>query len=899
MEPRTAILVLAVLASAALTTAQRGPDALDDLRRSFVAPPPDSRIMMRWWWFGPAVTEPELERELRLMKAGGIGGVEIQPVYPVVLDDPGKGLLNLPYLSDDFISALRFAADKARELELRMDLTIGSGWPYGGPQVGVDEAAGKLRIARAAVTPLSKRVTAPSIGAGEQVIAAFLGNVDLGNVNDGSVRLPDGHGSGEVLFFIASRTGMMVKRAAVGAEGFVLNHYDRHALEGYLKNVGDRLLQAFGAHPPFAIFCDSLEVYESDWTADFLEQFRTRRGYDLQPHLPALAVDAGPRTAAIRHDWGETLTDLLNERFVEPMQEWARSHHTKFRMQAYGIPPATLSTNSRIDLPEGEGVQWKALSSARWASSASHVYDRPITSSETWTWLHSPSFRATPLDVKAEADVHFLQGVNQLVGHGWPYTAEGVEYPGWRFYAAGVFNDKNPWWTVMPDVSLYLQRLSFLMRQGTPVNDVAIYLPTDDAWAHFTPGRVSTIETLRERLGTNVVPAVLDAGFGFDFVDDEALRVKSGSYRAIVLPAVESLPIATLQRLEQFAERGGHVIATRRIPDLAPGFRSTEADHAAVRAGAERLFRATGAKGRLVDDERTQLGAELTRFMKPDVELSPSSADFGFVHRHTDAAEIYFLANTGNRPFRAAARVRLGQIGAEWWDPISGRVSAAVRRTTVGRGTTFDLDLEPYGSRVLVLSAQAQPKVPAPARAAAAAANVDISAGWKVTLGTARTPIVMDTLRSWTDDDATRFFSGVASYEREISIPAQMLAARTRIQLDLGEGQPIPPERLTNGMRAWFDPPVREAATVFVNGRRAGSLWAPPYAIAVTGLLHKGANTIRIDVANTAINYMAGRALPDYRLLNLRYGVRFEPQDMDMVKPVPSGLTGPIRLVAY
>jgi hypothetical protein len=126
-----------------------------------------------------------------------------------------------------------------------------------------------------------------------------------------------------------------------------------------------------------------------------------------------------------------------------------------------------------------------------------------------------------------------------------------------------------------------------------------------------------------------------------------------------------------------------------------------------------------------------------------------------------------------------------------------------------------------------------------------------------------------------------------------------MLAAGMQVQLDLGQGQPISAERLTNGMRAWLDPPVREAATVFVNGRRAGSLWTPPYTIAVTDLVRQGTNTIRIDVANTAINHMAGRALPDYRLLNLRYGVRFEPQDMDKVRPVPSGLTGPIRLIAY
>ena len=64
-----------------------------------------------------------------------------------------------------------------------------------------------------------------------------------------------------------------------------------------------------------------------------------------------------------------------------------------------------------------------------------------------------PSFRATPLDMKAEADIHFLQGINQLIGHGWPYTSEGVEYPGWRFYAAGVFNEKNPWYIAMPDLS--------------------------------------------------------------------------------------------------------------------------------------------------------------------------------------------------------------------------------------------------------------------------------------------------------------------------------------------------------------------------------------------------------------------------------------------------------------
>src|SRR5262245_42004802 len=122
--------------------------SVSDLQRLFRDPPDDSRIMMRWWWFGPAVSKPELEREMRLMKEGGIGGFEIQPVYPLVLDNQQGGIKTLPFLSYEFLDALKFTNDKARELGLRVDLTIGSGWPYGGPMVSIDQAAGRLRVER-------------------------------------------------------------------------------------------------------------------------------------------------------------------------------------------------------------------------------------------------------------------------------------------------------------------------------------------------------------------------------------------------------------------------------------------------------------------------------------------------------------------------------------------------------------------------------------------------------------------------------------------------------------------------------------------------------------------------------------------------------------------------------
>src|SRR5690348_1588717 len=99
-------------------------------------------------------------------------------------------------------------------------------------------------------------------------------------------------------------------------------------------------------------------------------------------------------------------------------------------------------------------------------------------------------------------------------------------------------------------------------------------------------------------------------------------------------------------------------------------------------------------------------------------------------------------------------------------------------------------------------------------------------------------------------------------------------------------------------MRALLDSPVREAAVIFVNGIRTGSVWQAPFELDISRFIHTGQNVFRIEVGNTAMNEMASRALPDYKLLNARYGERFVPQDMALVAPLPSGLVGPLRLVA-
>src|SRR6185369_7005116 len=101
--------------------------------------------------------------------------------------------------------------------------------------------------------------------------------------------------------------------------------------------------------------------------------------------------------------------------------------------------------------------------------------------------------------------------------------------------------------------------------------------------------------------------------------------------------------------------------------------------------------------------------------------------------------------------------------------------------------------------------------------------------------------------------------------EKTFVLPDGFLRKGTRIRLDFGNTQLVaaPANPRANGMRALLEGPVREAAVVTVNGRRAGSVWCPPYSIDITDFLNRGENRLRIVVANTAINYMAGHALPD------------------------------------
>jgi hypothetical protein len=373
------------------------------------------------------------------------------------------------------------------------------------------------------------------------------------------------------------------------------------------------------------------------------------------------------------------------------------------------------------------------------------------------------------------------------------------------------------------DVALYCERRRLCL--DTARLELNLYFA-----AHRMHGQKAPEFGLRNAIAadTPVISAILRAGYSFDGIDSATLpqarieggRLKMGvgDYRIVVLPNLEGMPRADLERLAAFARAGGTVIATRRLPEIAWGRKE----------GGRKLE--PPASFVLVADEGPAFRAALHRAVPADLALGREDPDIGFVHRESAEGDYYFVANLGAETKRLPAAFRAG-TPLETLDPMTGRTE---------RGWEGELRLDPYGSMIFRVGRGESPI----RRAAEPSRAIDVS-GWNLERHGR-----LDRLISWTEIPALRHFSGSLAYTAEIDAPGAGAAV-----LDLGE--------------------VREIAEVSVNGQPAGVVWKQPYRVDVSRLLRPGKNTLRVVVTNLWINGILGAPPPDYRKLNEKFGARF------------------------
>jgi len=881
---------------------------LEVLASEFRSMPPSSRLIMHWYVFGPAWIEQESLRQLRMMKDAHVGGVLLFPTYPVAVDDSARGVRNQRYLDDDFFRVLNAALAGARELGMTFDMVIGTGWPYGGPSVTEPDAAHALRMRSGPPTGLK-----PS----EKLVAAL--------------------GEGEAAkYFYSAPTGMQVKRAALGAEGLVLDHYNPDALTHYLESVAGEILKRTPAGAIRSFFCDSLEVYRANWTDEMPRIFRERRHYDLIPRLPALFDANDPDAKDLRCDFWRTCSEQAVEGFVRPLQRWLNRRGARSQVEAYGTPPVSLAAYRYVDIPVGEHYEWKEFSSSRWASSGGRLAGKRLIMAEAWTWLGLPDrFSDTLEQLKLCSDLHFLCGINALYGVTYAYSPVEMGAPGWPPYFGPIVNHTQPYWPYFSNFADYVNRASYLLQQGRPIAEIALYLPAEDCMAESGPEQLLLNWVTRDRMSSNgappefrlknalhyqadVIVAMIIGGYCFDGVDtftmndgmrveEGRLRMGDGDYGLLLLPNLTAIDVASLEKIAQFVHGGGALIATRRLPETAYGLFNREDNRRRVKQLVSEIFGVVPSdvglhinaygKGRaaLVGDEQGSLREALRQLAPPDIAFREPSPSVGFVHRRTDHVEIYFLANTSDEPLDLQARFRSARPYATRWDLRTGEIFEV---PLARNGEGLSVPLGPLESCAVVFTSQ-----PVAARrsyrvetngkheirfgqtlkseiVSGLPAPLELSAPWQVTFGTPLSKTkTLERLASWTEIPEARYFSGVAVYETEFDLP--MAPARTGARLKLGR--------------------VCETAAVSLNGSPAGVAWMSPYEHDVTNLLRAGKNSLRIEVSNLLINKVLGDGPIDYSQVRKRFGNRFPAgEEWTVVRePRVSGLLGPVRLTFY
>ncbi len=808
----------------------------------------------RWWRPGSAVERGELSRQLELLAAANIGGVEITPIYGA----QGAESRYLDFLSPRWVEMLEHSAREAARLDLGVDMATGTGWPFGGPWVSAGDASSNLRLA-------------------------------------------DGRLAGVP-------TVMKVKRAAPGGEGLVLDPYSTEALGRYLEPF----TRAFATLPRGLLraqFHDSFEYYNAAWTSSLPAVFEQLNGYDIQKFAAELVgekpVDEDT-LSRLKGDYRRTLARLHLD-YVRHWVDWSRAQGFIARNQAHGAPGNLLDLYAIADIPETESFGQTALSIAgmradaagstvdpdpplglvgRFASSAAHVAGRALASSETLTWLRE-NFREAPWQAKPQIDRLFVGGINHIFYHGMTYTPADAGWPGWFFYAATQMGPNNPLWRDFAAMNGYVARVQSVLQAGSPDNELLLYWPfdelSDDAKGMMRQYGVHQNEWLKDTAFARVALELLAAGYSFDFVSDAqlaalewrdgALVAPGGRYRAVVVPRTWRMAPATLRTLQALLARGAPVLL-EALPEDVPGLGSLagrRAELAALRADA-------GLRKAAVGDVRPAL-ARL-----PLAREGAAAAGLGYVRRGRPDGHDYFFVNLTGKPFDGWLQLGTAADAAMLLDPLSGRAGMAAIRRGAGRNAQVYLQLASGESLLLrTQRPRAQQRAAAPWRyVARASTGTELRGPWRVEFlrGGPALPAGAElaTLGSWTGlpGEPAQSFAGTARYRIEFDAPAPA----GEWLLDLGD--------------------VRESALVRLNGRDVGMAWSLPFAVRLGGLQPRG-NVLEIEVTNLPANRVRDldrrkvqwKIMRDINLASLRYG----KLDASTWEIAPSGLLGPVRLV--
>ena len=898
----------------------------------------------RWWWHGSAVTKEGLTANMEELKNAGFGGVEVTAIYGT----KGYEKQDISFFSPEWMKILNYTLGEGQRLGLGIDLANASGWPFGGPWVGADDASKEVHhkiynlksgeklnetiefIQQPFVNavghnvdisevkyPISSNKNLQELALDQvrfkkelplQALIAYNENgenIDLTNnvKNDGTLNWVAPDGNWKLYAVFQGWHGKQVERAGKGGEGNVIDHFSEKAVIDYLKYF-DKNAEGIQLNGIRSFFNDSYEVDdaqgEADWTPLFFKEFKKYRGYDLKNYLPALfGNDTKEMNERVLCDYRETISDLLLNNFTKVWKQWSRKYDAVIRNQAHGSPANILDLYAASDIPETEG---RSPLGIKMAVSAAHVSGKTLVSAEAATWLDE-HFLSTLSEVKKNFDRYFANGINHLVYHGSPYSPLSAEWPGWLFYASVHFAPTNTWWEDLKVVNSYVTNCQSFLQSSKPANDILLYYPIYDAWSQKGKSMLEHFGAQDKELTKGVGEMLLSNGYTFDFISDkqiEQLKVdehkilsSNSEYKTIIIPDCDYIPLTTIQKIIELAKKGATVIIQNDFPKYVPGLNDLKHRQKAY-LNLQNEFNFHSEKnnyesGQVAEGELIK-GNDLKTILD-DIKVLPepiAKEGLWFNRVNRDEGICYFISNWGDKDIDKWVQVSSTGKEAIWFNPMNKKIGKAEVRNLSDHHAEVYLKLGV--GETLILQWYPDEKNLETYKFYEKTNNVlNLSGEWKIDFikGGPKLPDSYKTkkLESWTNHSKDlEKFSGTASYKTTFEKPSFEAAA---YMLDLGK--------------------VCESADVYLNGEKLATLIGPEFQVTIDGAKLKQTNILEVQVTNLMANriiYMDKKGINYKKFYNVNFAAQ-DRKDMDENglftakdwKPLESGLIGPVKLI--
>jgi hypothetical protein len=384
-----------------------------------------SKPFTRYWWFASTIKKEDIRYNLDWLKANGFGGVEIAWVYPLNRFNPLDSTYTprQEWLSREWSEIVEYAINYCDSIGLGSSLTLGTLWPFGDSFVPFEQA--------------TQRFGDPKW---RQVI---------------------------------TRSWEHPK------SGYVIDHLTPSNYLPYFN----RLLNAFPrpmTKLPQSYFIDSWEVEtEHLWADGFEEDFEKKFGYDISPYMDSIY---SPRNSRYLYDYMCLLSDKVIA-FYKDFDEKLNALGVFSRGQVSGAPCDLISGYASLDIPEGESMLFEP-EFCTIPASAALLSGKNAVSSESFTclygWPRDYIREEQTADLKLVADALFANGINHIIWHGKPHNPKDQDTV--NFYASTHIGPAGSFAGELPQFNKYLETVSSYMKKGFTFSDIAVYLPTEDAW---------------------------------------------------------------------------------------------------------------------------------------------------------------------------------------------------------------------------------------------------------------------------------------------------------------------------------------------------------------------------------------------------------------------------------